>query len=221
MRGISIAALAAGGLIAALAYQAQAKALRGSVLELPALPGLDRALESEPVYFTLSLIERVFPIAPSHQELTMTAAEKNVAAFLSMIRHAEGTAGPQGYRTLFGGGTFDHFADHPRGRVTATLGGKPITSSAAGAYQILERTWDEVQAALDLPDFSPASQDAAAVYLIRRRGALEDVRAGRFEAAIAKVAKEWASLPGSPYGQPLKSIDQVRQVYASAGGNFA
>ena len=221
MRTAALAIVAAGGLLAALAYQAQAKALRGSTLALPEIPVLDRALESEPVYFTLSLIERVLPIAPPYSELVMTAQETNVAAFLQMIRYAEGTAGPQGYRTLFGGGLFDHFADHPRMKVSAMLGAQPITSSAAGAYQILERTWDDVQASLGLADFSPASQDAAAVYLIRRRGALEDVRAGRFEVAIAKVSREWASLPGSPYGQPVKSIDQVRHVYASAGGVFA
>lgn len=217
----ALATIAAGGILAALAYQAQAKALKGSVLALPEIPALDRALESEPVYFTLSMIERVLPIAPPFEELTMTAAEQNVAAFLRMIRYAEGTAGEEGYRTLYGGELFDQFADHPRIPVSAMLGGRPITSTAAGAYQILARTWDEVQAALNLPDFSPASQDAAAVYLIRRRGALEDVRAGRFEQAIAKVAREWASLPGSPYGQPVKSLEQVREIYAAAGGNFA
>jgi len=36
------------------------------------------------------------------------------------------------------------------------------------------------------------------------------VKAGRFDAAVAKCAKEWASLPGSPYGQPVKTLDQAR-----------
>lgn len=144
----------------------------------------------------------------------------NLQAFLAMIRYAEGTSGANGYRTLFGGGLFESFADHPRQRVTARLGGSSITSSAAGAYQILERTWDDIQRLVGLPDFSPASQDQAAVFLIRRRGALADVRAGRFDAALGKVNEEWASLPGSPYGQPTKSLTDLRRVYVASGGQI-
>lgn len=146
---------------------------------------------------------------------------KNLRAFLGMIRTAEGTAGPNGYRTLFGGTLFSSFADHPRIKITARSGGSPITSSAAGAYQIIERTWNEVAAKLGLPDFSPASQDRAAVELIRRRGALRDVYAGRLDAAIVKCNREWASLPGSPYGQPTISADRAYQLYAAAGGEVA
>lgn len=175
-----------------------------------------------PVAFeVLSLIEQVIPIGPSAQEYTSMTAETNVAAFLSMIRFAEGTAGPEGYRTMFGGELVATLADHPRRVNTFMLGGRPISSSAAGAYQFLSTTWDECARALKLPDFGPASQDAAAVFLIRRRGALADVREGRFEAAIAKCAREWASLPGSPYGQPVKTINQVRAVYEAAGGVVA
>ncbi|MQY50829.1 glycoside hydrolase family protein [Rhodocyclus tenuis] len=138
-----------------------------------------------------------------------------------MIRNAEGTAGRDGYRTLFGGGLFDDYSDHPRRKVTATLGGRQITSTAAGAYQFLAGTWDEARAALSLPDFSPASQDQAAAWLIRRRGALTDVYAGRLDTALAKCAKEWASLPGSPYGQPTISSAKARQLFADAGGTYA
>lgn len=155
------------------------------------------------------------------QEADVLTYDKNVQAFLAVIRHAEGTAGPDGYRMLFGGRLFDNYADHPRIVVTLPAGGGVISSSAAGAYQILERTWDDIQSHLELPDFSPASQDAAAVYLIERRGALEDVKAGNFDAAIAKVAKEWASLPGSPYGQPTKSLAEVTRIYTDAGGALA
>lgn len=142
----------------------------------------------------------------------------NLRAFLALIRWCEGTAGEDGYRTRFGGGLFDSFSDHPGGTVTRTLGGKPITSSAAGAYQFLQSTWDECRDALGLPDFSPESQDKAAIFLIKRRGALEDVEAGRIEAAIAKCAKEWASFPGSPYSQPTKTLAQCIDVYQKAGG---
>lgn len=125
-------------------------------------------------------------------------AQQNVAAFLMTIRVSEGTSGSDGYSILVGGGHFDSFADHPRRLVYIPSIGK--NSSAAGAYQILRKTWDGVRAKLGLADFTPASQDRAAVELIRQRGALADVRAGRFAAAVEKCKKEWTILPGAGYG---------------------
>lgn len=130
--------------------------------------------------------------------------DSNVQAFLALIRYTEGAD----YNTLFGGEKFDSLADHPRRIVTKTLAGKPIASSAAGAYQFLMKTWDECVKALGLEDFGPRSQDMAALYLIDRRGALDYVIAGQWERAIWGVNKEWASLPGSPYGQPTKSMEK-------------
>ena len=141
----------------------------------------------------------------------------NLRAFLAVIRAGEGAADEDGYRRLYGGKLFDSFADHPRVAIKA---GK-WTSTAAGAYQFLSATWAECAKALALPDFTPASQDLAAVFLIRRRGALPDAIAGRLDEAIAKCAKEWASLPGSPYGQPTRTLAQARATYLQAGGTLA
>lgn len=161
-------------------------------------------------------------------------AAKNVAAFLQMIRYSEGTAGPNGYRTMFGGRLFDDFSDHPRQAVQFTnTAGVTLWTSAAGAYQFMAvsplpggkstrvDTWDRLQAKLDLPDFSPESQDAAAIELIDEAGALNDVKAGRFEQAVAKVRRIWASLPGAGYSQGERSIYSLRTAYANAGGQFA
>lgn len=128
--------------------------------------------------------------------------DRHVQAFLALIRYTEGAD----YRTLFGGEQFESFADHPRQAITKPLGGKPITSTAAGAYQFLARTWDDIVANLGLEDFSPASQDVGALFLVDRRKALDDVLIGNWQSAIAKCNREWASLPGSPYGQPTKSL---------------
>jgi muramidase (phage lysozyme) len=141
-------------------------------------------------------------------------SDRNVQAFLRVIRRGEGTADEGGYRRLFGGGTFASFADHPR--VTVKKSG--YTSTAAGAYQFLKGTWDETSRAMGLGDFSPANQDLGAVGRIAARGALADVIAGRLEDAIKKCAKEWASLPFSPYGQPVISMATARGVFANAGG---
>lgn len=143
----------------------------------------------------------------------------NVAAFLRVIRTGEGTADAGGYSRIFGGSSFDGFADHPRRTICKTLrSGGRLCSSAAGAYQFLSSTWDETARIMGLSDFSPASQDLGALGRIAARGALDDVIAGRLELALSKTAREWASLPGSPYGQPTISLDRARTVYAAAGG---
>lgn len=154
---------------------------------------------------------------------TVTAADvahPNVRALLAVIRRGEGTTGPNGYRTLFGGALFEGYADHPRQRITRSLGGRNITSTAAGAFQFLATTWDETARIMGLPDFTPASQDRAAVGRIAARGALDDAKAGRLALALSKVAREWASMPGSPYGQPVITEQTARTVYASAGGTI-
>lgn len=150
-------------------------------------------------------------------------ASSNVRAFLVMIRHGEGTSDDDGYRRMFGGELFDNnFADHPRRVNTFALkGGGGIASSAAGAYQFLTRTWDGLVRQWGFKDFSPHSQDLGAIALILGRKALDDVIAGRFDAAVRKCNKEWASLPGSPYGQPTTTLEKARQVYQDAGGAFA
>lgn len=140
----------------------------------------------------------------------------NMAAFLRLIRAGETGQSDVAYRTMFGGSTFDDFDDHPR--ITNRDSG--LASTAAGAYQFLATTWDECRYALGLLDFSPPSQDLAAVFLIRRRGALADVLAGRIEQAIKRCNREWASLPGSPYGQPTRTLAQALAVYAQYGGQL-
>lgn len=144
----------------------------------------------------------------------------NLRAFLAMIRWAEGTAGPDGYRTMVGGALFDSFADHPRKIQTIRFGNQEIHSSAAGAYQFLAATWDRCRKALDLPDFSPESQDKAAIHLIQARRALLDVEQGRLWDALEKCSWEWASLPPSRYNQPTKTYEQLADVFQRAGGTI-
>jgi muramidase (phage lysozyme) len=149
---------------------------------------------------------------------TVTAADlanKNVQAMLRVIRTGEGTADANGYRRIFGGQLFNSFADHPRVSVTSKNG---YTSTAAGAYQALISTWDETRSIMGLKDFSPASQDLFAVGRIAARGALDDIKAGRFTLAIQKISAEWASMPFSTHGQPVISMEKANQIYTSNGG---
>jgi len=149
----------------------------------------------------------------------------NIQAFLKMIRYAEGTAGAQGYNTMFGGKTFADLTDHPRVATPFTYkapDGSIVQSKsdAAGAYQFMSATWDDVKAKLNLKDFSAASQDLAAVELIRRAGALSAVMSGDFKKAIDKCKNTWASLPNAPYGQPTKAYATLLNVYTQNGGSI-
>lgn len=143
--------------------------------------------------------------------------DNNMKAFLMMIRKAEGTSGPNGYRTIFGGQLFNSYAQHPN--VKVPFGN--TYSTAAGAYQFLYSTWTNLANRLGLTNFSPANQDRAAIQTFKDKGAYDDIIAGRFNSAIDKVKKVWASLPGAGYGQREKSLATVRKYYTDAGGTYA
>ena len=161
--------------------------------------------------------------------------DTNTRAFLAMIAFAEGTdqrADP--YRVCFGyRHTIENLADHPAvtrewlgeklpDAVCRGAGHQPgCVSTAAGRYQLIRPTWLRCKRALALSDFGPASQDAAAVYLIKQRFALDDVQRGRVADAVAKVRAEWASLPGAGYNQPERRIAALTEAYVLAGGNLA
>lgn len=176
----------------------------------------------------------------SDEPVTIEEANRNRAAFLMMLRHAEGTADPEGYRALFGHTAarpklFDSWADHPRRAVQFTDGaGRRLWTSAAGAFQFMAvsplpdgsgrstrvDTWDRLRASLALPDFGPASQDRAALALVDECGALDDVDAGRVVEAVRKCRRVWASLPGAGYAQGERSMEWLTARYAAAGGEL-
>lgn len=142
----------------------------------------------------------------------------NEAGFLAMIRYSEGTASQADpYRTTFGyGHVIQDLSNHPA--ITGEWPGveyKPgVFTTAAGAYQINRPTWLGCMRDFGVKDFSPASQDAAALGLIGQKpGALDAINAGDIETAIAKCCDLWASLPGSASGQPQQQLAALLQAY--------
>lgn len=140
----------------------------------------------------------------------------NVKAFLRAIRLGEGTSDDAGYGRLVGGGDFEGFDKHPGIRRWIERYG--VWSSAAGAYQFIAPTWRGLAAEWGFEDFSPQSQDEAAVALILERDALKDVMGGRIEQAVRKCRTIWASLPGSPYGQRTETMKRFLEEYDKHGG---
>jgi muramidase (phage lysozyme) len=147
--------------------------------------------------------------------MDMNEGDINLKAFLKLIRWAEFY--PKGihdddYKRLYGGGTFSDTSDHPRKKLTKW--GK--TSTAAGAYMIVEDTWDRYKKRLNLPDFSAASQDKAAIEIIRLQHALHLIQTGRIQTAIEKLRSQWSSLPGASQSRislkvALKQFDTYRK----------
>lgn len=111
---------------------------------------------------------------------------------------------------------FNSYTDHPRKEVW--LSKLNVNSSAAGRYQLLSRYFDAYKKQLDLPDFSPESQDSIALQQIRECHAINQIDAGSFDDAISRCARIWASLPGSTYKQHTNSIEILRTSFTNAGG---
>lgn len=154
----------------------------------------------------------------------------NLSAFLDMLAVSEGTSTSpatknNGYDVIVTGidrvpEVFTDYSDHPfaKGRKSKVINAKGLTSNASGRYQFMLKDWAHYRALLKLSDFGPASQDRWAVQLIRERGALPLIDAGRFDDAVARVRNLWASLPGAGYGQPEHNLSKLRTAYLAAGG---
>ncbi len=165
----------------------------------------------------------------------------NRKAFLDMLAYSEGTDPSRasinhGYDVIVTGvdgvqEVFTDYSTHPfaNGRASKVINSHGLTSNASGRYQFMLRDWVHYRDALgltnttDYPDgaFSPAAQDAWAIQLIRERAALPLIDIGQIELAITKVSNLWASLAGSPWGQPTRSMASLIVAYKAAGGVVA
>ena len=120
-------------------------------------------------------------------------------------------------------GEFVHVAAPLAGRVETVdvvrgqriAAGTPLFTLERAAELAAQR---EAAERLALRSFDPRSQDQAALYLVDRRGVLEQVdRLGLTREVMAVLAREWASFPsaggGSAYGQPVKTPDELARFY--------
>ncbi|KAF0843412.1 hypothetical protein FNL37_0837 [Methylovorus glucosotrophus] len=105
---------------------------------------------------------------------------------------------------------FNDFSKHP-------WDGLPIKSSgAAGAYQIIPKTWNAIlfdpQTIRIVPKsgellFDQKMQDRIAVAILESRKALASIRTGDIEKAIQLLQTEWTSLPGAKENVRRKTVD--------------
>jgi len=152
----------------------------------------------------------------------------NEQAFLDMIAWSEiGSEllalSDNGYDVIVGSTPshphlFKSYEDHPRILVKIN---EHLQSTAAGRYQILSRYFTSYKRTLNLPDFSPDSQDKIALQLMRECRAIDLINNGNIVAAIIRCSSRWASLPGNTYQQHSHDVEDLVKAYTDAGGKLA
>lgn len=152
----------------------------------------------------------------SFKELEPYLNDRRVNAYLNMLMDAEGTSKYANPYATAGGGKIvlndlSKSGGFPKWGFTQT-DGKKNTSSAAGAFQFLNSTYDDLRRqGYEVNDFQPRTQRLAAIALLKQNGALPHIVNGDFNTAIKKSAGTWASLPGSPYAQKTRDTKFVQQ----------
>lgn len=129
--------------------------------------------------------------------------DPEIRALLDTIARAEGAD----YNMLYGGSKLSNLSQHPN-RVVRKPGWIP--SSAAGRYQFMNYTWfgrskqrpgPGIRDVTGVPDFSPTSQDIAAIALLDEAGILGKAAEGNVQGIWRQLGRIWASFEGNPYGQ--------------------
>jgi len=132
-----------------------------------------------------------------------TASNEIPAEGRALLDTIAGTESP-GCDVLYRGERFTDFSHHPNKPVEIISGpNKGRTSTAAGRYQFLFSSWKEEQQKLNLPDFSPESQDKAAWHLAQtvyhrqtNRDLLSALQNGILDKVVPALHSTWTSLPG-------------------------
>ncbi|MFC3676209.1 peptidoglycan-binding protein [Ferrovibrio xuzhouensis] len=128
--------------------------------------------------------------------------DPRVQAFLDTLASRESSGR---YNVINGGQRFDDYTQHPN------VSGSD--SKAAGAYQFIPETWARMARELGLPDFSPASQDMAALHLLRTTdlngmkdtNAIARLQRGDIEGAILVAGNQWDAFPKRANGESMTS----------------
>lgn len=151
--------------------------------------------------------------------------DPRIRAMLDLINYAEGTSGDYGkivngivikspyYPELIGkhNVSITNFSRFPE--ILVDYGAD--WSTAAGRYQITTDTWKD----FGRGDFSPRSQDRAAIRIMNSLNMLELLLSGNIRQAIFTASKRWASFPKDESGtsnfppQNAKPVAELEAKY--------
>lgn len=160
------------------------------------------------------------------------AETKEEQAWLKTIRDAEGTAGKDGYGTVFGGEVVPELAEgkmtvneviqlQKTGKMPERLGGRQVNfgeydgrvSGASGAYQFMPKTLEGLLRNTGTSGdaaFTPKMQDQFALELLRGRG-IDPTKRATIE-GMNKAQVEWAGL-GTHHGQTKRTTAESLRMY--------
>lgn len=160
------------------------------------------------------------------------AETKEEKAWLKTIREAEGTAGKDGYGTVFGGEVIPELAEgkmtvneviqlQKTGKMPERLGGRQVNfgeydgriSGASGAYQFMPKTLEGLLRNTGTSGdaaFTPKMQDQFALELLRGRG-IDPTKRATIE-GMNKAQVEWAGL-GTHHGQTKRTTAESLRMY--------
>ena len=170
-------------------------------------------------------------MSPTTEDQTSSGSD---SALLNTIAYAEGTSGPDGYNTWFGGRTdmdlskmtINQVVQEQKRRLAsgeATYG--QYTSAAVGRYQMMYPEKAAVAAGLDPSKdlFTPENQDlmVRAKYLEGQAGLTdEEIEGPLTDSTIDKLAPVFASFPNL-YGPDSEGRDIQGTSYYGQGGKSA
>ena len=156
------------------------------------------------------------------RENEVLAANPIIRSFLDMISFSEGNTN---YDTLFGNDhrTFTDRSTHPGNRGQDYHG---TPGGAAGRYQIMPRTYRDLNRLLGPYTMSDRDQDLMAIELIREGRALEPLLSGHLDEAVSRLGQlqTWTSFPvlgngtwqRNPSHQPTRNIEDLRARFHDA-----
>jgi muramidase (phage lysozyme) len=158
--------------------------------------------------------------AKVQQNAPANKAADNARKFRDLISKSEGTAQyADPYRVGFGGVEISDLSKHPNvGAKFKQTDGKTNVSTAAGRFQFINKTYQEMAKKTGKYDFSPESQDANFDQLMKQKGVDKLIANGDFKGAVDKLGGTFASLPSSKYPQPKHSWDKLSKMNDEVGG---
>jgi muramidase (phage lysozyme) len=143
------------------------------------------------------------------QDVSQAIEDPNVKAFLDVLAKPE--SGGR-YDISVGGKTFKDMSKHPE------MYNAELNSDAAGRYQFLSTTYNPIARRLGLKDFSPQSQDLAAVQYLKDLGVLDEIQSGdpkKIEDAKRRLQKStWTGLRKYGEGQASKYFLERKSYYS-------
>tara|TARA_B100000003_G_scaffold190340_1_gene188308 strand:- start:6746 stop:8653 length:1908 start_codon:yes stop_codon:yes gene_type:complete len=171
------------------------------------------------------------PVAGS-MSLAGGAETNEEKAWLKTIRKAEGTAGKDGYGTVFGGEVVPELAEgkmtvneviqlQKTGKMPERFGGRQVNygvydgsvSGASGAYQFMPKTLEGLLRNTGTSGdtaFTPLLQDQFALELLRGEG-VDPTKRATLE-GMNKAQRQWAGL-GTYWGQTTRTTAESLRMY--------